>query len=32
MATRIYSSDLSDEEWHLLAPLLPTAKPGGHKL
>ena len=24
-----YSSDLTDEQWALLAPLLPAAKPGG---
>jgi putative transposase len=24
-----YASDLSDEEWHILAPLLPPEKPGG---
>ena len=25
-----YSSDLSDDEWAILAPLIPPAKPGGH--
>jgi transposase len=25
-----YPSDLSDQEWALLEPLLPSAKPGGH--
>ena len=29
MASHVYPSDLSDEEWSLLAPLLPAAKPGG---
>jgi cell division GTPase FtsZ len=24
-----YASDLTDEEWQILEPLLPTAKPGG---
>jgi putative transposase len=24
-----YSSDLSDEEWQILQPLLPPEKPGG---
>ena len=26
---RSYSSDLSDEEWRILQPLVPEAKPGG---
>jgi putative transposase len=26
---RSYSSDLSDEEWQILQPLVPQAKPGG---
>ena len=26
---RSYSSDLSDEEWQILQPLVPEAKPGG---
>ncbi|HEU4781726.1 MAG TPA: transposase, partial [Ktedonobacterales bacterium] len=26
---RIYPSDLSDDEWTLLSPLIPAAKPGG---
>jgi putative transposase len=30
MSQRIYPSDLSDEEWAVLAPLIPPAKPGGH--
>ncbi len=29
MLTIPYPSDLSDPEWEILAPLLPTAKPGG---
>lgn len=28
-ARRTYSTDLSDEEWQLLEPLVPGAKPGG---
>jgi putative transposase len=24
-----YASDLSDQEWEILAPLIPPAKPGG---
>lgn len=27
---RSYSTDLSDEEWRILEPLVPEAKPGGH--
>lgn len=30
MTKPVYSSDLSDEEWAILAPLIPLAKPGGH--
>jgi transposase len=26
-----YPSDLTDEEWALIAPLIPAAKPGGNK-
>jgi transposase len=26
-----YPSDLTDEEWALIAPLIPPAKPGGNK-
>jgi hypothetical protein len=26
---RPYSTDLSDEEWEILRPLVPEAKPGG---
>jgi putative transposase len=29
MQRRAYTSDLTDEEWRLLAPLIPPAKPGG---
>ena len=29
MSTKRYASDLSDEEWALLEPLVPAAKPGG---
>jgi transposase len=29
MATHVYPSDLSDEEWLLIAPLIPPAKPHG---
>jgi putative transposase len=29
LARRSYSTDLSDEEWQILEPLVPTAKPGG---
>src|SRR6516225_4469401 len=29
MVFRAYSTDLSDQEWRVLAPLLPPAKPGG---
>jgi putative transposase len=28
-ARKAYSSDLTDEQWKLIEPLLPTAKPGG---
>src|SRR6185437_13656433 len=30
MSQRIYPSDLSDEEWAVLEPMIPAAKPGGH--
>ena len=30
MARKAYSSDLSDLEWEILAPLIPPAKSGGH--
>jgi transposase len=26
---RLYPTDLSDAEWHILEPLIPAAKPGG---
>lgn len=29
MSTKRYASDLSDEEWAILEPLVPAAKPGG---
>lgn len=29
MATITYPSDVTDAEWHVVAPLLPAAKPGG---
>ncbi len=29
MANLTYPSDVTDAEWHILAPLLPAAKPGG---
>src|ERR1700745_518332 len=25
-----YSTDLTDDQWHILQPLIPAAKPGGH--
>jgi hypothetical protein len=30
MKPRSYPSDLADEEWTILQPLIPPAKPGGH--
>lgn len=30
MARKAYSTDLSDLEWEILAPLIPPAKSGGH--
>ena len=30
MNRKSYPSDLTDAQWEELAPLLPTAKPGGH--
>ena len=30
MCRQVYPSDLSNEEWNLLAALIPPAKPGGH--
>ena len=29
MGRKAYPSDLTDEQWRILAPLLPPAKPGG---
>ena len=29
MKRKTYPSDLTDEQWELLSPLLPAAKPGG---
>ena len=31
MSRKRYSSDLSDQEWALLEPLVPPAKPGGRR-
>src|SRR5437867_6514182 len=25
-----YSTDLTDDQWHIIQPLIPAAKPGGH--
>ena len=30
MCRQAYPSDVSDEEWNMLAPLIPKALPGGH--
>jgi putative transposase len=30
MVKKRYSSDLTDEEWEILEPLIPVAKAGGH--
>jgi putative transposase len=30
MCRQAYPSDVSDQEWDVLAPLIPPAKPGGH--
>ncbi len=30
MNRETYPSDLTDAQWEELAPLIPTAKPGGH--
>jgi putative transposase len=30
MTQVLYPSDLTDEEWTILEPLIPPAKPGGH--
>jgi putative transposase len=29
MAPQVYPSDLSDDEWALMSPLIPLGKPGG---
>ena len=29
MTRKLYSTDLTDEQWSLIEPLLPAAKPGG---
>ena len=29
MARKVYPTDLTDDEWQVLEPLLPPAKPGG---
>jgi putative transposase len=29
---RLYATDLSDAEWHILEPLIPAAKPGGRPI
>jgi len=31
MATKRYPTDLTDDEWRVLEPLLPPAKPGGRR-
>ncbi len=30
MTRKAYKSDLSDEEWRIIEPLIPPPKPGGH--
>lgn len=30
MSTQRYTSDLADQEWEILEPLIPAAKTGGH--
>jgi putative transposase len=30
MSRKAYKSDLSDEQWKIIEPLIPPAKPGGH--
>ena len=32
MSRKAYKSDRSDEQWKLIEPLIPPAKPGGHPL
>lgn len=29
MTRRVYSTDLTDDEWRVVSPLIPAAKPGG---
>ena len=29
MARKLYPTDLSDQQWHILKPLIPTSKAGG---
>src|SRR5690242_9865252 len=31
MSNQLYPSDLTDREWHLIKPLVPSAKPGGRR-
>lgn len=30
MARKLYPTDLSAQQWHILEPLIPTSKTGGH--
>jgi putative transposase len=30
MANKRYSSDLTDDQWEIIRPMIPPAKPGGH--
>lgn len=30
MTRKAYKSDLTNEEWRIIEPLIPPAKPGGH--
>jgi len=30
MARKAYKSDLTNEEWQIIEPLIPPPKPGGH--
>ena len=30
MARKAYKSDLTNEEWQIIEPLIPSVKPGGH--
>jgi hypothetical protein len=29
MARKLYTTDLTDQQWHILKPLIPTSKAGG---